>query len=645
MQASEQQRARDALYSIPSDCDRATWVKAGMAAHAAGLSIDDFDQWSQGGGNYNAQACKAAWRSFKDKPGGVGVGSLFALAKEHGYTEGKAPPRPAPTKKTATPIKPTTDPLPLWARFEAGTNQHEYIVAKGATAAPLDSLRVVPEGDSLRINGESMAGALAVPCFAANGAMQTIQFIAVAGAAESLKAQGKPTKLSLAGAGFGDGWHTVGNIQDGQAVAVCEGLGTAWAAWKATGRAAVVTFGFGRTKAVATALRQRYPSAHIVLCPDSGKEAEALTIAAAVGASVAAMPEGWPTNSDLHDLAERDGLDVVAMLLDSASVVAVTKPEPRFKLLNCNQLRDLPPLAWRVKSVFPDRGLAAIAGPSASGKSFLAFDLAAAIAGGNPWFGCRVEAVPVVYAALEGEGGFKLRAAAWEANRGQRLPDGLHLMLQPFRLTDVNDVQDLAAVVPAGAVVIVDTLNRAAPTADENSSRDMGEILEAAKRLQALIDGLVILVHHTGKDESKGLRGHSSLFAALDAAVTVKRDGDRREWALTKSKDGADGHANPFKLLTERLGIDDHGDPLTSCVIAPSDEPPMGKKPKRMGECEGAVVEYLASAKVGVRKADVVKHFEGRYEKGPIYRAMKSLATAFAIHEAAGMVCIANAAK
>jgi hypothetical protein len=331
--------------------------------------------------------------------------------------------------------------------------------------------------------------------------------------------------------------------------------------------------------------------------------------------------------------------------LDSASVVEVPEPEPRFKLLNCNQLRDLPPLTWRVKGVFPDRGLAAIAGPSASGKSFLAFDLAAAIAGGSRWFGCRVEAAPVVYAALEGEGGFKLRAAAWEANRGQTLPDGLHLMLQPFKLTEANDVQDLAAVVPAGAVVIVDTLNRAAPTADENSSRDMGEILEAAKRLQALTDGLVILVHHTGKDESKGLRGHSSLFAALDAAVTVKRDGDRREWALTKSKDGADGQANPFKLLTETLGIDDYGDPLTSCVIAPSDEPPMGKKPKRMGECEGAVVEYLASAKVGVRKADVVKHFEGRYEKGPIYRAMKSLATACVIHEAAGMVCIANAAK
>lgn len=64
-----------------------------------------------------------------------------------------------------------------------------------------------------------------------------------------------------------------------------------------------------------------------------------------------------------------------------------------------------------------------------------------------------------------------------------------------------------------------------------------------------------------------------------------------------------------------------------------------------MGEVEGAVVEFLAAHKVGIKKRDVVKHFEGRYEKGPVYRAMKALVTAAAIHEAAGMVSIAEVAK
>ena len=193
--------------------------------------------------------------------------------------------------------------------------------------------------------------------------------------------------------------------------------------------------------------------------------------------------------------------------------------------------------------------------------------MAAAIAEGQRWFDCRVEAAPVVYAALEGEAGFKLRAQAWETSRGRALPDGLRMMLQPFKLTDGQDVLDLAAVVPAGAVVVLDTLNRAAPTADENSSRDMGEILEAAKLLQALTRGLVVLVHHTGKDSARGLRGHSSLFAAMDAAIEVSREGDRREWKVAKSKDGQDGEAHPFKLHVEVLGTEPTGDEITSCVV------------------------------------------------------------------------------
>ena len=174
----------------------------------------------------------------------------------------------------------------------------------------------------------------------------------------------------------------------------------------------------------------------------------------------------------------------------------------------------------------------------------------------------------MVYAALEGEAGFKLRAQAWEAHQGRTLPDDLQMMMQPFKLTDPRDISDLAKVVPAGAVVFIDTLNRAAPTADENSSKDMGEILEGAKRLQHLINGLVVLVHHTGKNTAAGLRGHSSLFAALDCAVEVSRDGDRREWKVAKSKDGIDGDSHPFRLQVETLGIDDYGDPVTSCVVA-----------------------------------------------------------------------------
>ena len=252
---------------------------------------------------------------------------------------------------------------------------------------------------------------------------------------------------------------------------------------------------------------------------------------------------------------------------NNQTIPQVPQNPNRYKLLGSAEIHALPMGAWRVKGVLPADGLAALFGPSASGKSFLAFDMAAAIASGDPWFGCRVASTWVIYAALEGEAGFRQRVAAWEAGHGQALPDKLKMVMQPFKLTDQQDVQDLAAVVPAGAVVFIDTLNRAAPTADENSSKEMGEILEAAKRLQALIDGLVLLVHHTGKDTTKGLRGHSSLLAALDAAIEVERSGDRRSWSVAKAKDGEDGLKFPFKLKVHDLGKDSDGDEITSCTV------------------------------------------------------------------------------
>lgn len=563
-------RAIDALHSIPPDLPRDEWVRVGMAAKSAGIDFDTFHDWSAKAGNYqNERDVLSVWNSIR-RADGVTAATLFKTAAGHGWRIGSGKPQQramqGPREAQEPPRKAARgfDPAEVWSRCKPATTAQPYIMGKQAAGVSLEGLRVVPADDRLAIQGEPMAGALVVPVLRQDGTISSLQFVPPPEVADRLKAKGKPGKLNLPGASL-EGWFTVGELVPGGVVHVCEGIGTAWACWQATGAAAVVCFGWGRVRTVAAELRQRDASARLVLVPDVGKEQDADRIAADVGAAVARMPEGWPRNSDACDLALRDGLDALVTMLEAAS--EPPKPEPRYKLLGSADIAALPALAWRVRGVLPAVGLAGLYGASASGKSFLGFDMAAAIADGARWFNCRVEAAPVVYAALEGEAGFNLRVKAWETHKGRTLPDGLHLVLQPFKLTEPQDVQDLAAVVPAGAVVVIDTLNRAAPVADENSSRDMGEILEAAKSLQALTGGLVVLVHHTGKDATKGLRGHSSLFAALDAAVEVSRDGDRREWKVAKSKDGQDGAAHPFKLQIETLGLDDYGDAITSCVV------------------------------------------------------------------------------
>lgn len=540
-------RAREALHAIPPDLPRDEWVRVGMGAQAAGLDFEAFNAWSSPAANYDPNAARDTWRSFK--PGGVGAGSLFFAARRHGW-QGTPPPAP---QRHATPRTANT-PADVWGRCVPATGEHPYIQAKRGDPA---GLRVVPEGDPLRIAGEPMAGALVVPCWRPDGALSTLQFIPPPVIAARLKAAGKPGKLNLPGARL-DGWFAVG--EPGLLTYIVEGVGQGWAVHRATGCPAVVAFGWGRVRTVVAQLRERDSSARLVLVPDRGKEGEAGQLAQDHGAVVAAMPQGEPSNFDASDLAQRDGIEALRELLTAATA-------PRYKLLGSDDLRALPPLAWRVRGVLPAAGVAALFGPSASGKSFLALDVSAAVAEGREWFGCRVTPAPVVYVCLEGEGGFRLRVAAWEARNGRRLPDALRIVLQSFHLTDPRDVLDLAAVVPLGGVLFLDTLNRAAPLADENSSRDMGAILEAVKALQTATGGLVVLVHHTGKDSAKGLRGHSSLFAALDAAVEVTRNDDRREWRVAKSKDGADGLAHPFRLAVADLGVDDYGDAVTSCVV------------------------------------------------------------------------------
>ena len=544
------ERARAALQAIPPDLPREDWTRAGMAAKAAGLALEDFTDWSANGGNYaGPKDCASVWQSFKGD--GIGPGTLFHLAFSHGWKDTarkQRQPRQA-TQRQAKPQRAQPDAAGIWDACEPASPQHGYITAKRGNA---EGLRQVPAGSSLRIAGHDVSGWLVVPCRTMAGELQTLQFIPPPGAGK---------KLNLAGASFGDGQHIVGELADAACCYVVEGIGQAWACWQATGQPAAVCFGAGRFSAVVQAIKaQALP---LVLVPDVGKETQAEAIAREHGCQVVRMPANKPANYDANDYAAEFGADALEVLLSTPA-----EPERRYKLRTAAELAALPPLVWLVRNVLPAEGLAALFGASGSGKTFLALDAAAAIAEGRRWFTYRVKPAPVVYVGLEGEAGLSQRVQAWEKHHGRPAPEGLRFVVsQPFDLLQPVDVAELAEACRGAGLVVLDTLNRAAPGVDENSSQDMGRIIEAAADLQRRIRGLVLLVHHAGKDATKGMRGHSSLHAALDAAIEVRRDGDAREWRIAKSKDGADAESIPFRLEVVTLGIEPDGTPLTSCAV------------------------------------------------------------------------------
>jgi hypothetical protein len=310
-----------------------------------------------------------------------------------------------------------------------------------------------------------------------------------------------------------------------------------------------------------------------------------------------AQASGW--NVEVADPGDNlDWNDRLTVGADDEIDLVPYQPEPRYRLLSGSDMKTLPEMAWCIKGVLPAVGMAQIYGPSKSGKSFLAWDMACAVAEGRAWFGYRVRQGPVVYLVLEGEAGIRNRVEAWTRQNGRPLPADLYVVLQGFKLTDDRDIRDIAAVVPAGAVVVIDTQNRAAPAIDENSSRDMGAIIEGAKRLQELVSGMVVLVAHTGKDATKGPRGHSSQIPALDAAIEVTRNGDYREWRAEKVKDGRDGARHGFRLDVVDLGIDADDDPVTSCVVEAEERQTTRQKPLTEAQRQ-AVASYLEACTAG----------------------------------------------
>lgn len=256
--------------------------------------------------------------------------------------------------------------------------------------------------------------------------------------------------------------------------------------------------------------------------------------------------------------------------------ISVVAKEKEFHLYRASDFPDLPEMRWLVEDIFPEQGLLCVYGSSGVGKSFLCLDLAAAVAEGVDWFGHPTQQGDVVYVALEGQAGLRLRVKAWEAYHGRPFPSGVRFVFDEFFINELKEPRQLGLKILHGngsgdycdpILVIIDTLNRAAPGSDENSCPDMNGIIAGATMLKMTTEAAVLLIHHPGKDATRGLRGHSSLHAALDTVVAVDEDGEVIRWRLAKSKDGENGLSHGFKLKTIEVGVSSNGKPRKSCVV------------------------------------------------------------------------------
>jgi AAA domain len=250
---------------------------------------------------------------------------------------------------------------------------------------------------------------------------------------------------------------------------------------------------------------------------------------------------------------------------------------PRFRLVRFRDIELAKGAPYLVKGILPREGLVVAWGPPKCGKSFWIFDLVMHVALGQDYRGRAIEQGPVVYVACEGERGLGARVEAYRRHHGitANVDPPFHLITT--RLDLVVDHSPLIVDIRAQlgeeipSAIVVDTLNRTL-AGSESSDEDMAAYVKAADAIREVFRCAVVIIHHCGHDATRP-RGHTSLVGAVDAQLAIRRDKGTGtitvlvEWL----KDGAEGDQIISRLDVIEVGMDDDGEPITSCVIVEAD--------------------------------------------------------------------------
>ena len=261
------------------------------------------------------------------------------------------------------------------------------------------------------------------------------------------------------------------------------------------------------------------------------------------------------------------------------------KPKRKLELIPSWELKDVA-VRWLIKDIMPAESFMALYGRPGSYKSFVALYLSCCIAMGSEAFGKDAVQGSVVYIAGEGGAGLKRR---WDALRIHHdIEDDAPVYFIKAQLNLRSTLEDAEAVIVAirelgvvPSLIVVDTFARAFAGGEENSAKDVGEAVSVLGYLQEQMRCGVLIVHHAGKDESRGMRGSSALLGAVDLELECKKISSETsservgQLTITKQKDGEDGVLLGYKMIVVPLSNIDPD--ATSLAVEPVDNDTVAK--------------------------------------------------------------------
>lgn len=269
-------------------------------------------------------------------------------------------------------------------------------------------------------------------------------------------------------------------------------------------------------------------------------------------------------------------IDTLAFMARAAGWSGTTHSNNRGRLkpIAWSDLDNLPKRKYLIKGLLDKGGMSVVFGESNSGKTFLALDMALHIVLGMPWCGLKIQQGSVVYIAAEGGVGLADRLNAYRIYYSLTNHPSFYLIPTSIDLcktdSDCSELIEEISQIPNVSLVVIDTLSRAMSGGNENSPDDMGAVIRNGDRLKEELGVHIMFIHHSGKDSTKGARGHSALRAAVDTEIEVKKtDSFGVVATVTKQRDGKTGTKHGFLLQPIPIGMDEDGEAKQSCVLIP----------------------------------------------------------------------------
>ncbi len=190
---------------------------------------------------------------------------------------------------------------------------------------------------------------------------------------------------------------------------------------------------------------------------------------------------------------------------------------------------------WLVDALWAEEGVGVLGGAPKTGKSWLALEIATAVAAGIPCLGrfdVRRPGPTLVYLAEDALPMVRQRIAALCEARGLDLDKlDLHVITAPtLRLDNEDNFRRLVATVEAigPRLLVLDPFVRL-HTADENRAGEVSAILGRLRALQRGLNTAILIVHHArkstaGMSPGQALRGSTDFYAWVDSLLYLKRD-------------------------------------------------------------------------------------------------------------------------